>query len=352
MTLRGRVDREHPSLVAAMDARGEDVTLAISLADVFAGDIDFSNDLQPGDEFRLVFEKHYSEGHFAGYGPIVAAEFRNDGRVLRAFRFTPDGQKPAYYDEKGRSLARFFLRSPLKFEPRISSGFTMRRLHPVLGIWRAHPAIDYVAPTGSPVVAVASGTVTRAGWTGGGGNTVTIRHSNGYESNYLHLSAYGPGVKAGVRVEQGQLVGKGRLHRPVHGIAPRLPPQEERLLGQPAGRAQEAPARRAHSGCLDVRIRGVPRCGRRAPVGRNGARDRERGRGVCRSPGRGKLNEDSRRPRLGQGGVRYTRRARDRSPAPVGRADAERRDPAYPFFFSKSFMNSTSASTPSSGNAL
>jgi murein DD-endopeptidase MepM/ murein hydrolase activator NlpD len=208
LTLSGEINREHNSLVAAIDVLGEGVMLAIALAEVFAGDIDFTNDLQPGDQFRLVFEKRFSEGEFSGYGPIAAAEFENDGRVLRAFRFAPDGHKPAYYDEQGRSIARFFLRSPLKFEPRITSGFSMRRLHPILGTFRAHPAIDYKAPTGAPVIAVSSGTVTRAGWTGGGGNTVSIRHANGYESHYLHLSAFGPGIRSGVRVDQGQLIGK------------------------------------------------------------------------------------------------------------------------------------------------
>jgi murein DD-endopeptidase MepM/ murein hydrolase activator NlpD len=208
VTLRGRIDREHSSLVAVMDAQGEDVTLAIALADVFGGDIDFNNDLQPGDQFELVFEKRLSDRQFAGYGPILAAEFHNDGRVLKAIRFQVSGQDPGYYDEHGRSLKRFFLRSPLKFEPRISSRFSMRRLHPVLGTYRAHPAVDYVAPAGAPVIAVASGTVLRAGWMSGGGNTVTISHTNGYESNYLHLSAFGPGIRAGVHVHQGQLIGK------------------------------------------------------------------------------------------------------------------------------------------------
>ena len=192
VTLRGTIDREHSSLVSAIDAHGEDVTLAIALADVFGGDIDFNNDLQPGDRFELVFEKRLSEGQFSGYGPILAAEFHNDGRVLRAIRFQVPGEEPGYYDEQGRSMKRFFLRSPLKFEPRISSGFSMRRKHPVLGVFRAHPAVDYAAPTGTPVIAVSSGTVLRAGWMSGGGNTVTIRHNNGYESNYLHLSGFGP----------------------------------------------------------------------------------------------------------------------------------------------------------------
>jgi murein DD-endopeptidase MepM/ murein hydrolase activator NlpD len=206
VTVRGQIDRAHPSLVAALEERGESVLLALGLADVYGGDIDFNNDLQPGDSFDLVFEKTFSEGEFAGYGAILAAEFRNDGRVLRAFRFQSPGAEPGYYDEQGRSLKRFFLRSPLKFEPRISSGFTYRRLHPVLGEWRSHPAIDYVAPKGSPVVAIASGVVSRAGWAGGSGNMVTIRHSNGYESNYLHLSAVG--VRTGARVAQGQEIGK------------------------------------------------------------------------------------------------------------------------------------------------
>jgi murein DD-endopeptidase MepM/ murein hydrolase activator NlpD len=208
VALSGAIDREHPSLVSAIQAQGENVLLAMALADVFGGDIDFNNDLQPGDRFELVFEKMLSEGEFAGYGPVLGAEFRNDGRVLKAFRYRAPGAEPGYYDEQGRSMKRFFLRSPLKFEPRISSGFSFRRLHPVLGTWRSHPAIDYVAPVGAPVVAVASGVVVKAGWAGGAGKMVTIRHNNGYESNYLHLSAIGKGVHPGARVSQGAVIGR------------------------------------------------------------------------------------------------------------------------------------------------
>jgi len=207
VSLRGRIDREHPSLVSAVTAAGENVLLAMALADVFGGDIDFTNDLQPGDGFDLVFEKTVSEGEFAGYGRIVAAEFRNEDRVLRAYRFEVPGGEAGYYDERGRSLKRFFLRSPLKFEPRISSGFSYRRLHPVLGVTRAHPAIDYRAPVGAPVVSVAAGTVVRAGYSGGAGHMVTVRHPNGYESSYLHLSRYGASIRAGARVSQGQVIG-------------------------------------------------------------------------------------------------------------------------------------------------
>lgn len=208
VAVAGEIDRDHPSLVASLAERGETVPLAMSLADVFAGDIDFTNDLQPGDRFEAVFEKFVSEGESAGYGHVLAATFVNDGRVLRAYRFEVPGQPAGYYDAQGRSLKRFFLRSPLKFEPRISSGFTYRRKHPVLGRWRAHPAIDYVAPTGAPVVAVAAGTVVKAGRAGGAGIMVTLRHSNGYESNYLHLSAVARGVRPGVRVGQGEVIGR------------------------------------------------------------------------------------------------------------------------------------------------
>ena len=123
-------------------------------------------------------------------------------------RFTlPDG-KPGYYDDQGRSLKRFLLKSPLKFDPRITSGFSRGRRHPILNYTRAHNGVDYAAPTGAPVAAVASGTVTVAGWSGGGGRTVKIRHASGYESEYLHLSAIASGVRAGLRIGQGELVGR------------------------------------------------------------------------------------------------------------------------------------------------
>jgi murein DD-endopeptidase MepM/ murein hydrolase activator NlpD len=208
VSLRGTIDREHPSLVAAMGAAGENALLAMNLADVFGGDIDFNNDLQPGDSFEVVFEKQVSEGGFAGYGPIVAAEFRTEGRTLRAFRFASAEGRASYYDEQGRSLRRFFLRSPLKFEPRISSRFSYRRSHPVLGVTRAHPAVDYAAPVGTPVVAAGAGVVVRAGYSGGAGNMVTLRHSNGYESNYLHLSSIARGVRPGARISQGEVIGR------------------------------------------------------------------------------------------------------------------------------------------------
>jgi murein DD-endopeptidase MepM/ murein hydrolase activator NlpD len=207
-TAAGRIDRETPSLFQSVSGAGEGAELAVALAEVFSGEIDFNSDLQPGDAYALAFDKYTREGRPASYGDITAAEFRNDGRVLRAIRFTVPGGRPAYYDEHGRSLRRFFLRSPLKFEPRITSRFSASRRHPVLHTNRAHRGVDYAAPTGAPVIAAASGVVVAATYDGTNGRMVRVRHASGYESYYLHLSAFGPGIRAGVRVEQGQTVGR------------------------------------------------------------------------------------------------------------------------------------------------
>jgi murein DD-endopeptidase MepM/ murein hydrolase activator NlpD len=185
------------------------VQLAISLAELFSGQIDFENDLQPGDSFEVLFETTKYEGEFAGYGAILAARFTNEGREHQAYRWVhPGTHKAGYYDEQGRSLRRFVLASPLRFTPRVSSGFSRRRLHPVHRTIRPHLGVDYAAPTGTPVVAVASGVVVSAGWAGGGGRQVRVRHASGFESYYLHLSAFAKGIRAGAHVDQGQLIGR------------------------------------------------------------------------------------------------------------------------------------------------
>jgi murein DD-endopeptidase MepM/ murein hydrolase activator NlpD len=206
VSVDGAITRAVSSLTAAVDEAGEGIQLALGLADVFSGEIDFNSDLQPGDRFRVVVERRTREGRPAGYGAILAAEFVNDGRTLQAFRFAPDGGVPGYYDAEGRSLKRFFLKSPLKFEPRVTSRFSRSRLHPILGYARAHNGVDYRAPAGAPIVSVAPGVVTTAGWTAGGGRTVRVRHPNGYESEYLHMSSVA--VRPGERVAQGTVVGR------------------------------------------------------------------------------------------------------------------------------------------------
>jgi murein DD-endopeptidase MepM/ murein hydrolase activator NlpD len=206
--VRADIDHRTPSLVAALDAAGEQIQLALSMADIFSGSIDFNSGLQPGDGFELVFEKTTHDGEFAGYGDILGARFAADGEEHYAFRWVdPATGKAAYYDQNGRSLRRFFLMSPLRFNPRITSGFSKRRMHPVLGRYRAHLGVDYGAPTGSPVVAVANGVVVSAGWAGGGGNQIRIRHAGGYETYYLHLSRFAKGVRAGTRVTQNEVIG-------------------------------------------------------------------------------------------------------------------------------------------------
>lgn len=204
--LAGSIDAATPSLFESLDKAGASADLAVELAAVFSGEIDFNSELQPGDHYRLAFDKITRENGTVSYGTIHAAEFFNDGRLLKAIRFvTPDG-KAGYYDENGRSLKRFFLKSPLKFEPRITSRFSYSRKHPVLNIRRAHLGVDYAAPVGAPVVAVSHGVVTRAGFAGQAGRLVALRHSSGYESMYLHLSSIS--VKIGQRVSQGEVIGR------------------------------------------------------------------------------------------------------------------------------------------------
>ena len=176
--------------------------LATELAEMFQWQVDFSTEIQPGDRIRLIVDEAVHDGTFVKYGKIRAAELLNAGRRYRGFLF-----RDSYYDEKGVSLKRAMLASPLKFTPRISSGFTYRRMHPILGTERAHLATDYAAPAGSPVVAVASGVVSFAGWDSGYGNLVRIRHSSGLTSGYAHLSHIAPGIRAGRAVKQSEVIG-------------------------------------------------------------------------------------------------------------------------------------------------
>lgn len=193
------------NLIASMGGGPQNLLLALNLSDIFAWDIDFTTALRRGDTFRLLVEGLYRDGEFKKYGNILAAEFVNDGALYRAYRFEMDG-KADYYDAEGRSLRKAFLKAPLSFR-RISSGFSKSRLHPVLKIRRAHNGTDYVAPKGTPVSAMASGQVVAAGWQGGYGKLVVIRHPNGYKTYYGHLSGSAKGIRKGAGVTQGQLIG-------------------------------------------------------------------------------------------------------------------------------------------------
>jgi len=192
----------HSSLWEALSDLPKREYLATELAEIFQWQVDFSTEIQPGDQIRLIVDESVHDGNFVKYGNIQAAELVNAGRHYRGFRF-----QDSYYDQKGVSLKRAILASPLKFTPRISSGFTYRRMHPILGRERAHLATDYAAPAGSPVVAVANGTVVFAGWQGGYGNLVRVKHSSGLVSGYAHLSRIASGIHSGRAVKQGELVG-------------------------------------------------------------------------------------------------------------------------------------------------
>ena len=196
------------SLIGVLESTGENVQLALEMANIFGGVLDFNSDLQPGDHFEVLFERAIREGQFAGYGEIKAAVFVNDGRRLTAIRSKDADGGDVWHDEEGRSLKRQFLKSPLKFDPRVTSGFSTRRFHPVHQRYRAHLGVDYGAAYGTAVYSVANGVVEFAGWSGEAGRLVRIRHSGGYQTSYLHLSGFGPGIRAGVKVSQGELIGR------------------------------------------------------------------------------------------------------------------------------------------------
>jgi murein DD-endopeptidase MepM/ murein hydrolase activator NlpD len=194
------------SLFGAMDAAGGGPDLAVRVAEIYQWDIDFFRDIRKGDRFVVVAERQEVSGEFFGWGTIFAARFTNRGRVLDAVVYPDNNGRLGYYDLEGHPLRKQFLRSPLKFS-RITSRFSMNRFHPVLKRRMPHYGVDYGAPVGTPVQVTADGTVAWAGRKGGGGNMVTVRHANGFETNYLHLSRYGKGIRRGVRVSQGQVVG-------------------------------------------------------------------------------------------------------------------------------------------------
>jgi murein DD-endopeptidase MepM/ murein hydrolase activator NlpD len=192
------------SLFGALGHMGEMDQLAIDLADVFAWDVDFNTEIRKGDRFRVAVEKLYLDGRLSRYGRILSAELTNGTRRLRAVRF--EGSRgPGYYAPDGTPLKKLFLRSPLRFS-RITSGYSAARFHPILRTVTSHFGIDYAAPVGTPVTAAADGTVALAGWLGGFGNTVRVRHANGFETLYGHLSRLR--VRPGQRVAQGETVGE------------------------------------------------------------------------------------------------------------------------------------------------
>ncbi|MDP2656942.1 MAG: peptidoglycan DD-metalloendopeptidase family protein [Candidatus Deferrimicrobium sp.] len=193
------------NLVSSLPGGGQSELLAIQLSDIFSWDVDFNTDFRKGDTFRILVEERWLDGEFRNYGDILAAELSVDGNTYRAYRFDT-GDRSDYFDDEGKSLRKAFLKAPLSYR-RISSGFTKRRMHPILKIARPHFGVDYAAPAGTPVSTVGDGAVIFAGYKGPNGNLVIVRHPNGYTTSYGHLARIAKGIRRGAEVRQGDLIG-------------------------------------------------------------------------------------------------------------------------------------------------
>jgi len=211
VTLNGRIAT---SLYDALDDEVSDsllslpdrIRLAWDLADIFAWQVDFSRDIRPGDNFRVVAERLISEEGEVRYGRVLAGDLEIGGQEYTAYRFTNSQGASGFYDGEGRSLRRAFLLAPVSFR-RISSRYNRARLHPILGIVRRHEGMDFAADPGTPVMAAGDGVVVRREWSGGYGNLVELRHTNGITTRYGHLRGFAAGLEPGRHVSQGEVIG-------------------------------------------------------------------------------------------------------------------------------------------------
>lgn len=196
----------HSSLWNDMLAQGTSPLLIVNLADIYAWTVNFFG-LQEGDRFRVFYSQKTCEGEVIEIEKVDFAIYDGGGKQFCAIRFDQGDKGNKYWNEKGESMKKAFLKAPLKYN-RISSRFSYHRKHPVTGKVRPHTGVDYAAPKGTPVHTIGDGTVTVCGWDSkGGGNHIKIRHANGYQTAYLHLSAFAKGIRAGARVSQGQTIG-------------------------------------------------------------------------------------------------------------------------------------------------
>ncbi len=192
------------SLWQDLQNAGLNPLLALKLSDIYAWSIDFFG-LQKGDSFIAIYDELYAGDKFIDIGVVHASFFTHAGRVYEAYRFVQD-ETPQYWNIKGENLRKAFLKAPLSFT-RVSSGFTYSRRHPVTRVVRPHTGVDYAAPRGTHVFSIGDGVVIQKGYSGGGGNTVKIRHNSTYTTAYLHLQGYAKGLAVGKRVRQGELIG-------------------------------------------------------------------------------------------------------------------------------------------------
>jgi len=193
------------SLWNDMLASGASPLLILKLSDIYAWTVDFFG-LQEGDRFRLIYSQSLCENEIISVDTVYYAVFTRDQKDLCSIMYDQGDGGNIYWNEKGESMRKAFLKAPLHFN-RISSGFSYRRKHPVSGKVKAHTGVDYAAPVGTPVHSIGDGTVISVGWAGGGGKTVKIRHNSVYTTAYLHLSRFANGLHSGQRVRQGEVIG-------------------------------------------------------------------------------------------------------------------------------------------------
>jgi len=210
--LETEVVGRHAKITSSLFAAGQDAGMSagtiMTLANkMFGWDVDFALDLREGDEFSVLYEQKYQDGEYVDDGRVLAAEFVNQGRRHRAVWFqSQDGEVEGYFTPEGKGMRKAFLRAPLDFT-RISSSFNSRRLHPVLGVVRAHKGTDYAAPSGTKIWAAGEGRIAFVGRKGGYGNVVIIDHGKGIKTLYGHMSRFGKGMRVGRKVSQGETIG-------------------------------------------------------------------------------------------------------------------------------------------------
>lgn len=203
--LKGVVDKG--ILYDAVIKKGGTPKLVYEFADeVFPWDIDFNVETRKNDTFEILVPQKYVDERFIGYGKIIYAAYRGWIGNYTGIYYIPEGKRPRYYDKKGKSLQKLFLKAPLSYR-RVSSKFSRSRLHPILRIRRPHYGVDYAAPMGTAVRAIGDGKVTFKGWNGDYGRQVIIRHGKGYKTYYGHLSRYAKGIRKNKWVKQGQIIG-------------------------------------------------------------------------------------------------------------------------------------------------
>ena len=193
------------SLSESVDALGISPRVSIKLSEIYAWTIDFFK-IQRGDAFTVYYENNYIDGNYIGIGRILAAEFKHKNNLFYSFYYKQNDNYGEYFDEKGRTLRKAFLKAPLDFY-RISSRFSRNREHPVTGQWRGHFGTDYAAPKGTPIMTTANGTIELASYTKNNGNFVKVRHNGTYTTQYLHMSKIKSGIRKGVYVKQGETIG-------------------------------------------------------------------------------------------------------------------------------------------------